>query len=232
MHNKDFEFCIPEGKETAKLTPKDPRVALIKRKLWRPVTERQSFRQKDLVLLYAIQSQPKNTNMQIALHKGTGWISRLIRWQTRSLYSHASILFKADEIEPIRVIEAREFKGVQLTRGLDLTPGETVDIFDIKGLWKDGHSAENIIHFLGAQIGKPYDYRMVLRFVSRRGQDRRTVGKWFCSELVYAAFLKGGLQLLGNTEPWEVSPGLLARSPYLLPNRTIKESESESESES
>ncbi len=150
--------------------------------------------------------------MQIALHKGSGWISRLIQWQTRSPYSHASILTGFGD-----VFEAREFQGVLKTarRNWRLPAGESVDIFGVEINGNRRQRERQIIRFLHRQLDKPYDYRMVLRFISRRSQDRRTVGKWFCSELVYAAFQKAGINLLARTEPWEVSPGLLARSPLL-----------------
>jgi len=55
----------------------------------------------------------------------------------------------------------------------------------------------------------------VARFVSRRQASRASRGKWFCSELAFAAARKGGVHLLKNVEPWEVSPGGLSRSPLL-----------------
>lgn len=69
--------------------------------------------------------------------------------------------------------------------------------------------------FLLDELDKSYDYGSVLRFVSREQAARRDSGKWFCSELVFAALQKGGLNLLSRIEPWAVSPGLLAYSPYL-----------------
>src|SRR5690606_21875536 len=71
--------------------------------------------------------------------------------------------------------------------------------------------------FLEKQTGKSYDYRMVFRFITRLQETRKSRGKWFCSELVFAALQQCGIDLLSRTEPWEVSPGLLARSPYLQP---------------
>jgi hypothetical protein len=51
--------------------------------------------------------------------------------------------------------------------------------------------------------------------VSRRQASRKAAGVWFCSELAFAAARQAGISLLGATEPWEVSPGLFARSPLL-----------------
>jgi uncharacterized protein YycO len=149
--------------------------------------------------------------MLIALHKGKSVVSRLIRWQTRSEYSHASLL-----LEDGCVIESREgsFRtGPGGVRKLSSMPAnETVDLFRVEAPvdWP------TMLTWLNGQIGKPYDWTMVARFISRRQASRKESGKWFCSELVFAALQKGGVNLLARCEPWEVSPGLLAKSPLLL----------------
>lgn len=142
--------------------------------------------------------------MKVALFKGKGLIGWAIRWQTRSVYSHAA-LFDGGEL-----IEAREFKGV---RAVGYVPGADIDLLDVDGITRDQERAA--IQFAREQIGKPYDYTMVARFISRRQATRKESGKWFCSELVFAALQAAGITLLARTEAWEVSPGLLARSPYL-----------------
>jgi uncharacterized protein YycO len=98
---------------------------------------------------------------------------------------------------------------------LTVAPGEAVDLFLVDGLTET--QEEDVAWFLFQQLGKPYDWTMVARFVTRRDESRASSGKWFCSELVYAAFKQAGVPLLRATEPWEVSPGLLAKSPLLRP---------------
>ncbi len=144
--------------------------------------------------------------VKILLHRGRGAISKLIQWQTRSPYSHASLLFDNGQ-----VVEAREFKGVRWLKRPDWEK-EEIDVFEVETT-PEQNSA--IWIFVNCQCGKPYDYTMVARFVSRRQETRKSSGKWFCSELVFAAFQKAGIELLARTEPWEVSPGLLAKSPLL-----------------
>ena len=146
--------------------------------------------------------------MQIGLHGGKSLISALIRWQTRSPYSHASITG-----EDGRVIEAREGRGVISSARLVPAKGETVELFRVDGL--TAAQRQTIWDFAVDQIGKRYDYTMVARFLSRRQESRKSRGRWFCSELVFAAFAQGGVNLLERTQPWEVSPGMLARSPLL-----------------
>lgn len=149
--------------------------------------------------------------MIIALHRGRGFIGKAIQWQTRSVYSHASVL-----VSEATAIEAREFIGVRCVLANMLAqPGERVDFFTVAGLTEAQAAIAG--EFLWAQVGKSYDYTMVARFISRRQADRKQAGKWFCSELVFAALAKAGVELLARVEPWEVSPGLLARSPLLIP---------------
>lgn len=143
--------------------------------------------------------------MIICLHKGKGLISSLIRFQTRGRYTHASILIKERD-----VIEAREFKGVVESR-IELIDSS----FNLFKVTTTREQDEKIISFLKDQLGKEYDYTMVARFVTRRQEHRKSKEKWFCSELVFAAFLHAGINLLERTEPWEVSPNLLSRSPLL-----------------
>jgi uncharacterized protein YycO len=146
----------------------------------------------------------------VCLHKGTSVISKLIRWQTRSNYSHASLLFPDGTH-----LESREFVGVRWHKKFTPNPGEQVDQFVGPPLSEQQYDA--IVRFALEQVQKPYDYTMVARFVSRRQASREESGKWFCSELVYAAYASAGIHLLRDTQPWEVSPGLLGRSPLLTP---------------
>jgi uncharacterized protein YycO len=113
------------------------------------------------------------------------------------------------------VIEAREGFGVRLLPAIEHRRGETHELFTVRDL--TDAVADTVWEFARGQLGKPYDWTMVLRFISRRQESRKSRGKWFCSELVYASFQKAGVDLLRDTDPWEVSPGLLARSPLLTP---------------
>lgn len=146
--------------------------------------------------------------MKIALHQGKGTVSSLIKWQSRGKYSHASLLF-SDGTQ----IEAREGKGVRhlphLTGG---TPHEKIDLFEVAITQEQ---EEQVRWYATEQLGKDYDWTMVLRFISRRQATRKSKGKWFCSELVFAAFQSAGVELFARTEPWEVSPSMLSKSPLL-----------------
>lgn len=150
-----------------------------------------------------------STRVIIGLHRGTSVIGKLIRWQTRGDYSHASLILPDGLF-----VEAREFIGVRALAKMEAAKGEAVDLFTVEAT---PAQIEAIAAFAREQLGKAYDYTMVARFVSRRQASRSSSGKWFCSELVYAALKQAGIELFRATEPWEVSPGMLARSPLLRP---------------
>jgi uncharacterized protein YycO len=147
--------------------------------------------------------------LRIGLHRSTGLVSSLIKWQTRSQYSHASLILPSGLI-----LESMQGKGVVMDRWYN-DKGD-VDTFTVAIRAEQEHA---VIDFAKQQLGKGYDYTMVARFLTRRQATRKSSGKWFCSELVFAAYQEAGVSLLRDTEPWEVSPELLSKSPYLIPAR-------------
>lgn len=137
----------------------------------------------------------------ILLFRGRGIISAMIRWQTRSEYSHAAFFLPCG-----RIIESWQGSGVRI-KTLDDWHG--VESFGVHGMTNE--QWEQAISFAREQIGKKYDYRGVCRFVSRRkvpADDR-----WFCSELVAKALEVAGIKLFRNLDSTEISPGMIARSP-------------------
>jgi uncharacterized protein YycO len=142
--------------------------------------------------------------MQILLHHGTGLLNSLIRWQTRSHYAHASVLLHDDDNV---IVQSLPGKGVHVAR---LTDRRGVDRFHIS----TNQSFEGpVAQFLLSQVGKRYDYASIFRFLTR--EKSLNNNRWFCSELVFAAFAAGGIRLLNCQEPYKISPALLALSPYL-----------------
>ena len=134
-------------------------------------------------------------------------MSAAIRWQTRSQYSHAAI-----QLEDGSIIESWQGDGV---RRKYLSDWEGVDVFDIAGA--PDLNEEEIKEFLLDQLGKGYDYRSVLRFLTKKKGDASK--SWFCSELVFEAVKAGGLNLLERVEGWQVSPSVLSFSPCLVPSK-------------
>ena len=76
----------------------------------------------------------------------------------------------------------------------------------------------SIVAFAIDQVGKAYDYRGITGFLTRK--DHNSAEKWFCSELVSAAFDAAGVPLLRN-EAHKIAPGDLATSPLLMRHAMI-----------
>lgn len=145
--------------------------------------------------------------MKFACYQGTSWVSKAIRFLTRSQYSHVAVILRDTS-----VIEAwHEGKGVRIVRNLSEqhTPGTVVDVYAfIDPLTQDQERAAE--DFLRHQIGKKYDFRAVFRFVTKKRSKRDN--RWFCSELATQAAMTAGRALFSSTEAWEVPPDWVPRS--------------------
>ena len=134
--------------------------------------------------------------------------SALIRWQTRSRYSHAALQRRDG-----RIVEAWAGDGVRVKK---LSDWRGVDAFEVPCM--STNRWDIALGWAQSQVGSRYDWRGVFRFVTRSEPCKDE--KWFCSELVFQAFKQAGIDLLHRVQPARVSPGLLSYSPLLsyLPN--------------
>jgi uncharacterized protein YycO len=147
--------------------------------------------------------------MLVCLYRGRSATSRLIRWFTRGVYSHASCL------DPETGSEFESWKGGvtferELGEGhLERTP---IDLFAVENL--SAEQAAKVREFLESKLGTPYDFRGIFQFLTRRVQARPEL-RFFCSELVFAAFEEAKAPLLLRCQPFVVHPTLLSYSPRL-----------------
>lgn len=150
---------------------------------------------------------------KILLFKGRGMVSKGISWFTRGQYSHAAVLTPKHTI-----IESWQGKGVRERDLLD--DWSDVDCFDLNSSLKANSEYDEfwpiVIDEARTQLGKKYDYRAILRFITRK-RKLKIDDRWFCSELVYWACQRAGVNLLADTvHPSLVSPELLSYSPLLI----------------
>lgn len=143
---------------------------------------------------------------RILLYRGTGVVSYLIRWFTRSEYSHAALLYPDGDT----VIESMQGYGVRKRSIYDLD--EPYDVFRVANMTPQQWNYA--IAFCAGEIGCGYDYRSVIRFLTR--QHAGSPNRWFCSELVFAAIRHAGPWLLERIEDWAVDPGDLRLSSLLI----------------
>lgn len=161
----------------------------------------------------------------ILLYRGKGATGRLIRWGTKSPYSHVAV-----------VVDPEIYLGVESNTGtppgvraIDLRklPEEEIDLFRLRP--ECSFDGRKVISFLVASLGARYDLWGVIGlallklvsfltgFTQFRGYNRfQKERDYFCSELVYRAFLAGGLDIVPQIGKAEItSPGDIARSPCL-----------------
>ena len=145
-------------------------------------------------------------------------IARLICYYTRGIYSHAALIIGGV------LYESREFKGV-----ISREP-EAVDPLNFDDFYVDVNEQqiEQMTTFAEKQLKKSYDYTMVVRFITKQKQSKASIGKWFCSELVFAILKKAGIRLL-NCQAWEVTPVDLSQSSFLKITNAQLEDESDLE---
>jgi hypothetical protein len=147
--------------------------------------------------------------MHLVLYPGRGVIGALIRFQTRGQtrgqFGHAATCY--DEGGVPTIYESQYPHGV------------TRRLFDrkkdhVRGVewYRVDCDEESALRFARQQLGKRYDYWSVLRFVTRRQEDKESRGMWFCSEYTFAQVLKGGARLFNECDPCNVSPSILPMS--------------------
>ncbi len=132
----------------------------------------------------------------LAFYKGHGRLfERVIRWVTRSAFSHCEILRSLPE-RPDAKFEARAWSS----SGRDGGVREKVILFKpgnwefVCVPWSDGGAVDRII----AEIGDPYDYLGLIASQALNLRRHRR-DQWFCSEICAHA--------LGLSAPQEFSPG-------------------------
>ena len=140
-------------------------------------------------------------------------LSRLIRWQTRSQYSHASVWFTDGKLLNF-VIESIQGRGVREIPGTYHDAArvkEDIHLYEVKTLTLA--QKVDIYHYMQKELGKKYDWVHVFMFIWR-GKGAHDE-KWYCSEIIFEAFRSAGVTLLNNVRAWEVSPGDLGQSPLV-----------------
>lgn len=164
-----------------------------------------------------INRQPKQTmTPRLLFFRGTDLISAAIRWQTRSHYSHVAVSIERTPFDAHVVIEAYPGKGVR-ERRVEAAELIKYDVheYEFRQPTMTAFESSILLNFLRMQVGKPYDYLGVARFLTRSKDSDLVNRKWFCSELAAAAFKHAHHPLLNVEESWKISPALLAMSPLL-----------------
>ena len=134
---------------------------------------------------------------RIGLSKGNGPISRLIKRETRSEYSHGYLL------TPNKfVVESVAWDGMRV-RKWSPSEIETVDFFDVSD--RSLQTWEEIEETMREWVkqGIRYDYRSIVRWMVKLPMHKN--GKVFCTEALELAGQMAGDPLF-RSEPQYISP--------------------------
>lgn len=132
--------------------------------------------------------------MRAALYRGTrpglpGIYNWLVRWWTRSPYSHVELIFSDGMAASSSFSDhGVRFKAIEFD-------AEHWDFVDLPGALE-----QPARDWFAAHAGQPYDLIGNIHFLVGPVADDRQ--KWFCSESVAAA--------LGMDDPWRYDPAVLA----------------------
>ena len=137
--------------------------------------------------------------MIIAMYRSKGILPALIRFFSRGRYNHCAIVHDG------MCYESRQGCGVRVVKFVDsIDMGDKIDFYTVMTTpEQDGR----ILNYFEMNIGRPYDYKGVWRFIDRQSDeaDERD-HTWFCSEIVAWAFRMAGVALFNCHDDWKFSP--------------------------
>lgn len=140
---------------------------------------------------------------------GNSFISRMIRYFTKSKFSHVEVLFDGGF-----TVGSREFSGVVHGTINDFIKPVYFFFYDginQKPLRLTKQQHDKIISFLQDSIGKKYDYKGIWGYLSNR-RERNCPDSYFCSELVFEAFNHAGIRFLNREGGHFITPQNIAES--------------------
>jgi len=143
-------------------------------------------------------------------YKGKSFISKLIKYWTRSEYSHVE---QCLNLETLKGYGAYQGYKVGYLYPSYHEKGTRYDIFELECTQEQ---LEKFNYFKRQQEGKKYDYKGIMGFVTNK-EEMNNRNKWYCSEIEIYACNYAGIRLLN----WDVikmklvSPGMFLSSPLL-----------------
>ncbi|MGL5329086.1 MAG: YiiX/YebB-like N1pC/P60 family cysteine hydrolase [Peptostreptococcaceae bacterium] len=140
----------------------------------------------------------------IFLIKNDTFISKLIRWFTRSQYSHCGLCISDDGIH----LWHTEFNmGLRLTHLM--YPSDKMEVYRVNV----SYDHEKLYDFILANIGNKYDFMEIFKVIFRC-KKAETDSEYICSELIRAAYRHVGIELVDESIN-VCTPKDIAESKYL-----------------
>jgi hypothetical protein len=160
-------------------------------------------------------------NGDVLLYRGRSLESRLIRWATRSRYSHAGLAVWWNGRLMVMEAVGRGVVVTPLSKNVSLYPGYVEWFTSVEEI--PDHERLQMVEFAQQELGKEYAlWRAVLLGVRRlfqhdvetRDRMRREL-RLFCSHYVAQAYNAVGRDLKKGVSDRFMSPGDVAASPLL-----------------
>lgn len=152
----------------------------------------------------------------VLLFQGASLFSRLIRWATRSRYSHSGIALWWND--RLMVLEATTPEVRVMPVSILVGHYPRVDLY--KPISKVSHVA--VFEAASETLGKRYAVWTIVRYARRilfrlrgGGDPRKPPDKFVCSQLVSFAYREAGIDLDPANPDEFTTPEALAQSPHL-----------------
>ena len=158
----------------------------------------------------------------ILLFQGTSAISRVIRWGSRSVYSHAGFAAWWDGRLLVFQASGRGAEILPMSSAVDAYDGQ-VDWFALAEAQRAKVDAQLLVTQAVTLLGRAYAKRGLVDLMWRMVQGRfrglpdpkASPDEIFCSQYVSYCYRHAGLDLVIGTDDASTSPGDLASSPLL-----------------
>lgn len=144
----------------------------------------------------------------------SGFYDRVIRWYSRSPYTHAEFCWPLTDPNPPEYAGAQPHGGVQIRRSGYLGAA----LYDTFGVVIRDEKLAPLTLAVQRSIGLPYDFRAIAGMVFPALDHGQRSAAYFCSEFVFRLLAKAGTPLLRMPirDADRVTPRDLAVSPLAL----------------
>lgn len=191
-------------------------------------------------MIYA-RARDKLEDADVLLFESKGRVAAVIRWATRSRYSHAALVVRVRG--RVMVAESRELRGCRMVP-LSSALGAARAVRFVPAPWATLDRAKAVDAAL-ERLGQPYGWGTIVRIGFGKLPTsllRRipVIGRWIpggrqwseddqdpngprmiCSQYVAHCYRAGGVDLVPNLSDQDTTPGDLARSGFLMLAQTI-----------
>ena len=162
------------------------------------------------------------------MYKGRGLISSIIRWATRSPYSHAGIAAWWNERLMVLEAKGRGVVATSFSRNIKEYRGDVEWFSCLKEISEEGRL--NMVTFAQEELGKRHGRLKAiwlgLKTLFERDMEKRDrlkkESKLFCSEYVAQIYNSIGLDLKKQRSDRFMKPADIAESPLLKRKGTLK----------